>query len=118
MGRLLGQGAFAMVREATHIESGHVVAIKIYDKYKLNSNAQTKKSVQREIKMLSLITKTSLETLDGHDFISINEDEIEGHPSIMKLYDAIDYQRHLYLVTESCKGKMLSTIVREYRGQG
>jgi len=98
-----------------HIDSGHIVAIKIYDKYKLNSNAQTKKSVQREIKMLSLITKTSLETEDGQDFISINEDDIEGHPSIMKLYDAIDYQRHLYLVTESCKGKMLSTIVRDYK---
>jgi hypothetical protein len=41
--------------------------------------------------MLSLITKTSLETKDGQDFISINEDDIEGHPSIMKLYDAIDY---------------------------
>ena len=95
-----------------------MVAIKIYDKYKLNSNAQTKKSVQREIKMLSLITKTSLETQDGQDFISINEDEIEGHPSIMKLYDAIDYQRHLYLVTESCKGKMLSTIIRDYKSMG
>lgn len=36
MGKMLGQGAYAMVREALHIESGHVVAIKIYDKYKLN----------------------------------------------------------------------------------
>lgn len=34
-----------MVREAVHIETGHVVAIKIYDKYKLNSNSSTKKSV-------------------------------------------------------------------------
>jgi len=68
--------------------------------------------------MLSLITKTSLETQDGQDFISINEDEIEGHPSIMKLYDAIDYQRHLYLVTECCKGKMLSTIIRDYKSMG
>ena len=41
--------------------------------------------------MLSLITKTSMETMDGQDFISINENEIEGHPSITKLYDAIDY---------------------------
>lgn len=65
--------------------------------------------------MLSLITKTSLETENGKDFISINENNIDGHPSIMKLYDAIDYKRHLYLVTESCKGKMLSTIVREQR---
>ena len=34
-----------MVREAVHIPTGFVVAVKIYDKYKLNSNAQTKKSV-------------------------------------------------------------------------
>ena len=68
--------------------------------------------------MLSLITKTSLESLDGQEYISIDEEGIEGHPSIMKLYDAIDYQRHLYLVIESCKGKMLSTIIRDSRVAG
>ena len=36
LGRMLGQGAYAMVREALHIQTGHTVAIKIYDKYKLN----------------------------------------------------------------------------------
>ena len=35
MGQMLGQGAYAMVREATHIETKHKVAIKIYDKFKL-----------------------------------------------------------------------------------
>lgn len=35
LGKMLGQGAYAMVREALHIETGYVVAIKIYDKYKL-----------------------------------------------------------------------------------
>ena len=34
-----------MVREAIHIGTGHIVAVKIYDKYKLDSNASTKKSV-------------------------------------------------------------------------
>lgn len=38
MGKLLGQGGFAIVREAVHVETGHRVAIKIYDKYKLNKN--------------------------------------------------------------------------------
>lgn len=36
LGKMLGQGAYAMVREALHIQTGHTVAIKIYDKYKLN----------------------------------------------------------------------------------
>lgn len=35
---LLGQGAYASVKQATHKESGMVVAIKIYDKFKLSSN--------------------------------------------------------------------------------
>lgn len=30
----------------------------------------------------------------------------------MKLYDAIDTHRQLYLILESCKGKMLSDIVK------
>jgi serine/threonine protein kinase len=38
LGKLLGQGGFAIVREAVHISTGHRVAIKIYDKYKLNKN--------------------------------------------------------------------------------
>lgn len=55
--------------------------------------------------MLSLITKTSLETHEGQDFIAMNETGgIEGHPSLMKLYDAIDTHRHLYLIIERCKG--------------
>ena len=45
LGKMLGQGAFAMVREAYHLETGYKVAIKIYDKYKLNKNVQTKKCV-------------------------------------------------------------------------
>jgi 5'-AMP-activated protein kinase catalytic alpha subunit len=54
-GKLLGQGGFAIVREAVHIESGHKVAIKIYDKYKLNKNTQMKRGVLREIQILSHI---------------------------------------------------------------
>jgi hypothetical protein len=34
------------------------VAIKIYDKFKLSANAQVKKSVQREIRLLSILSNT------------------------------------------------------------
>jgi len=33
---MLGQGAYAIVREGVHKETGFHVAIKIYDKYKLD----------------------------------------------------------------------------------
>ena len=61
MGKLLGQGAYAMVREAVHIETGFMVAMKIYDKYKLHQNQNIKKSVQREIRVLSLLSQVSAE---------------------------------------------------------
>ena len=36
----------------------------------------------------------------------------------MKLYDATDNSRQLYLVMEKCKGKMLHTAVRDYADLG
>jgi 5'-AMP-activated protein kinase catalytic alpha subunit len=65
MGKLLGQGGFAIVREAVHVETGHRVAIKIYDKYKLNKNTQMKKGVLREIQILSLIQNQYNETFNS-----------------------------------------------------
>ena len=59
LGRMLGQGSYALVREAIHMQTGLKVAMKIYDKYKLNSAPHIKKSVQREIRMLSIIKKAS-----------------------------------------------------------
>ena len=78
---MLGQGAYAMVREAVHIESGYKVAIKIYDKYKLEQSDQIKQSVIREIKILS-----DMSDLMGQD------------STIMKLYVAIDMPRQLFLI--------------------
>ena len=40
------------------------MAIKIYDKYKLNQNHNIKKSVQREIMVLSMLSRTVLEQDD------------------------------------------------------
>jgi hypothetical protein len=38
-----------MVREAIHTITGHKVAVKIYDKYKMINNTNVKKCVTREI---------------------------------------------------------------------
>ena len=32
----------------------------------------------------------------------------------MKLYDAVDKARHVYLIVENCKGKQLDQVIREY----
>ena len=61
MGKMLGQGAYAIVREALHVETGFRVAIKSYDKYKLNQNKNIKKSVQREIMVLGMLSSAEVE---------------------------------------------------------
>ena len=71
MGKQLGQGAYAVVKEASHKSSGELLAIKIYDKYKL-IDAQRKRSVIREIKIMGKLTH---------------------HENIVTLYDTIDTSR-------------------------
>lgn len=104
LGSNLGQGAYAQVKQAVHKDTGMNVAIKIYDKFKLSANAQMKKSVQREIKLLSILSNT--ERTGSAEFG-------EGHPNIMKLYDAIDTPKQLYLILENVEGKMLHQILKE-----
>ena len=55
----LGKGSYAQVRQAIHKQSGFIVAIKIYDKLKLMENNEVKKSVSREISLLSALSGTA-----------------------------------------------------------
>ena len=62
LGKVLGQGAYAVVKEGYHRVSNQLVAIKIYDKYKL-SDVQRKKSVIREIKIMKNMNHENIVTL-------------------------------------------------------
>ena len=77
----MGQGAYASVKQAVHIETGLILAIKVYEKFNL-MEASRKKAVAREISVLKRLQ----------------------HKNIMRLYDVIDAPRQLYLVLEYIEG--------------
>jgi serine/threonine protein kinase len=78
LGKHLGSGAYASVKKATHKLTGMVLAIKIYEKFKLMEN-QRKKNVIREIMALK---------------------KLQGDDNVVKLYDVIDTPKQLYLVLQ------------------
>ena len=105
LGALLGQGNYASVKAATHKDTNMSVAIKIYDKFKLSANVQVKKSVSREMKLLMQLSATSKE-YRGSGFG-------QGHKNIMRLYDAIEMPKQLYLIMENVPGKILHEVLRD-----
>jgi serine/threonine protein kinase len=54
LGRHLGTGAYASVKQAIHLATGMLAAIKIYDKCKISEGSR-KKSIQREIQILKVL---------------------------------------------------------------
>lgn len=89
IGRSIGQGAYGLVKEATHKATCKKVAIKVYDKYRL-LDSQRKNSVNREIQILQSLS----------------------HPNIVKLYETIDTTKQLYLVFELIKGRSLYSYLK------
>ena len=81
---LLGKGSYASVKLATHKETGMQVAIKIYEKMKINLHSEVRKSISREIKILTVLTG-----LDKKVYANF----CKGHPNIIRLFDAINTPR-------------------------
>ncbi|KAH9499421.1 hypothetical protein Btru_003422 [Bulinus truncatus] len=80
MERTIGKGNFAVVKLATHIATKTKVAIKIVDKSQLDEDNLGK--IYREIEIMKLLR----------------------HPHIIRLYQVMESERMLYLVTEYASG--------------
>lgn len=85
----LGKGSSGVVKLAKHKKKNWKVVFKIYEKYKL-IESQLKKSLFKEIELLQSIS----------------------HPNIIKLYDVIEDERHIYLIMEYISGGSLQQQMR------
>jgi len=80
MGKPLGEGAFSVVKDGTHKQSGDSFAIKIVTKAKLT--AEDEEALKDEIAVLQDLK----------------------HEHIIRLYDVFDEPQYYYLVTEKMRG--------------
>lgn len=85
IGETLGEGAFGLVKEATHLPTSEKVAIKILDKTRMKEEEDDFNRVKKEITILKRLR----------------------HKNIIQLYEIMESQRNLYLVMELCEGSEL-----------
>ncbi|KAI3388132.1 hypothetical protein SNEBB_001192 [Seison nebaliae] len=82
LGKKLGEGSFAKVKEGLHLLSGQHVAIKVIDKRKAKEDPYVSKNMRREGKLLQLVK----------------------HDNIVQLYELMETENSYYLVMELCDG--------------
>ena len=87
--REIGQGAYAIVKEAIDKKTNVKVAIKVYDKAKL-LDSQQKKSINSEIQVLKILS----------------------HNNIVKFMGSIDNTKELLLVMEFVEGESLYSYLK------
>lgn len=91
--KVLGEGAFGKVKLALHNHSKQKVAIKILEKKRIKSELD-RKLVSRELQILKILR----------------------HPNIMQLYEILEDDSCLYLITEFAgRGELLSYITSRQR---
>ncbi|GFO06252.1 hormonally upregulated neu-associated kinase, partial [Plakobranchus ocellatus] len=82
LGRTLGVGSFAKVKEGLHISTGEKAAVKIIDKNRAKTDNYVRKNLRREGKLLQAVR----------------------HPNIVALLEIMETDNSYYLVTELCRG--------------
>uniref|UniRef100_A0A8D0GYX0 non-specific serine/threonine protein kinase n=1 Tax=Sphenodon punctatus TaxID=8508 RepID=A0A8D0GYX0_SPHPU len=82
IGRKLGEGSFAKVREGLHVVTGEKVAVKVIDKKRAKKDTYVTKNLRREGQIQQMIR----------------------HPNIAQLFDILETENSYYLVMELCPG--------------
>ncbi|XP_077783428.1 hormonally up-regulated neu tumor-associated kinase isoform X1 [Podarcis muralis] len=82
IGRKLGEGSFAKVREGLHVVTGEKVAVKVIDKKRAKKDTYVTKNLRREGQIQQMIR----------------------HPYIAQLLDILETENSYYLVMELCPG--------------
>uniref|UniRef100_A0A8C9RBR4 non-specific serine/threonine protein kinase n=1 Tax=Scleropages formosus TaxID=113540 RepID=A0A8C9RBR4_SCLFO len=91
IGRKLGEGSFAKVREGLHAMTGEKVAVKVIDKRKAKKDSYVTKNLRREGQIQQMIR----------------------HPNITQLLDILETENSYYLVMELCPGGNLMNRIYE-----
>ncbi|KAJ8412525.1 hypothetical protein AAFF_G00128610 [Aldrovandia affinis] len=91
IGRKLGEGSFAKVREGLHAMTGEKVAVKVIDKRKAKKDSYVTKNLRREGQIQQMIR----------------------HPNITQLLDVLETENSYYLVMELCPGGNLMNRIYE-----
>ncbi|KAG5844623.1 hypothetical protein ANANG_G00164460 [Anguilla anguilla] len=91
IGRKLGEGSFAKVREGLHAMTGEKVAVKVIDKRKAKKDSYVTKNLRREGQIQQMIR----------------------HPNITQLLDVLETENSYYLVMELCPGGNLMSRIYE-----
>ena len=86
----LGKGSFAVVYEGQDKKMRKTVAVKVYDKKKLNSS-EKREFTQNEINVML---------------------KIGSHPSIARLWRVIEDSKNIFLIQEVAGKKALSDVIR------
>lgn len=94
VGEVIGQGAYAVVKKGLYIPANLTIAIKIYDKSKLEE-PQRRKSVKREIKLM----------------------EMMDNEFIVKLYGVIETRHQLFILMEYVSGLSLHGYLKLHRNR-
>lgn len=93
LGPILGQGAYAVVRVGTHLETGETVAIKIYDRHD-KYNPSKVKNIKIEINNLRMLK----------------------HPNIVRLFEIFEGERYICLIMSHHGKNSLHDYIKSQRG--
>uniref|UniRef100_A0A1I8HYN8 non-specific serine/threonine protein kinase n=1 Tax=Macrostomum lignano TaxID=282301 RepID=A0A1I8HYN8_9PLAT len=94
VGKNLGEGSFAKVKEGLHVVTGERVAIKIISKEKAKTDAYVRKNLRREGRILQQIR----------------------HSNVVQLLEVLETENSYYLIVELCRGgDMMDHIVKKTR---